>query len=160
MQKITQNSLAYSTNCIIPQSFWGSGMWKWLSWVVLTHVLLQGCRQAVSWGCGHRKASLGLENPTPRPFLPFLAVRSSSPCGCFHRLSEWPRDMAAASLRERDPRERESSKEHPTWLSQPFRLILEVSCHLDVLGSPEQPGHNVGGDHTGCEYLGVGHVGG
>lgn len=37
-----------------------------------------------------------------------------------------------------------------------YSLILEVSYHLDALGHTDQPGHSVGGDHTGCGYQGVG----
>lgn len=45
------------------QDFWGSGIWKQLSWLVLALGLSWGFTQAVSWDYSLLKACLGLEDP-------------------------------------------------------------------------------------------------
>lgn len=63
--KITPNSAVKDNIDLLPHCFWGSGIWEWLGWVVLVHVLLGGGHQDVGWGCSHLQAWLGLRESLP-----------------------------------------------------------------------------------------------
>ena len=43
-------------------SYLVSGMWEWLSWVVLSQIDFEDCSRDVSQGCQHLKAGVDLED--------------------------------------------------------------------------------------------------
>lgn len=74
---------------IISHCFWGSGIWEWLSQMILAQGFSWDSNQVFIWICSHFKTQVGLEDPLPnslmwlfagfRPLLISLAVAASIP---------------------------------------------------------------------------------
>ena len=78
---------------LLSNSFCVSGIWEWVSWMVLTWVSHEIAVKMLTRGCSHQKALLGLDDLPPRRFThtavskkPLLTEGlSSSPCQPLHR---------------------------------------------------------------------------
>ena len=59
LSKSSKNITVWKNKYVLSHSFYGSGIWVWVSWVPLAQGLSWGCCQAVSWGCSHGLALPG-----------------------------------------------------------------------------------------------------
>ena len=123
-------------------SFWDSGIWRWLTWVVLSQSPSCICWQDIGQGCGLLKAWLGLKNSLPDlltcffgmpQFLPGSWPEASfsyplgKPIGYLSVLMTWQ----LASPRESDSKEsRDKDKEATVFCNLISEMSYHHFCHL------------------------------